>query len=118
MCRQTLHYQLSILLPQLEMDNYRTYMGPTSLMANQGYLMRSTTLFTAFTCFDFHLYLCSDDILRWFWSIVQKMTPLQRQQLLYFCTGSAVLPALSDRRDPDQGIIFLVHGVSMCEKNC
>ena len=45
---------------------------------------------------------------RWFWSIVQKMTPLQRQQLLYFCTGSAVLPALSDRRDPDQGIVFIL----------
>ena len=44
---------------------------------------------------------------RWFWSIVQKMTPLQRQQLLYFCTGSAVLPALSDRRDPEQGIVFI-----------
>lgn len=40
---------------------------------------------------------------RWFWSIVQKMTPLQRQQLLYFCTGSAVLPVMNDRRDPEQG---------------
>ena len=36
------------------------------------------------------------------------MTPLQRQQLLYFCTGSAVLPALSDRRDPEQGIVFIL----------
>lgn len=35
------------------------------------------------------------------------MTPLQRQQLLYFCTGSAVLPVMNDRRDPDQGNDFI-----------
>lgn len=59
---------------------------------------------------------CSIDILdrfkRWFWSIVHKMTPLQRQQLLYFCTGSAVLPALSDRRDPDQDLSITVEVIS------
>ncbi|XP_015768582.1 PREDICTED: E3 ubiquitin-protein ligase UBR5-like [Acropora digitifera] len=59
---------------------------------------------------------CSSDILnrfkRWFWSIVQKMTPLQRQQLLYFCTGSAVLPAVSDRRDPDQDLSITVEVIS------
>ncbi|XP_048584846.1 uncharacterized protein LOC5508594 isoform X2 [Nematostella vectensis] len=59
---------------------------------------------------------CSKDILerfkRWFWSIVQKMTPLQRQQLLYFCTGSAVLPVMSDRRDPDQELNITVDVIS------
>ncbi|XP_022781948.1 uncharacterized protein LOC111322968 [Stylophora pistillata] len=59
---------------------------------------------------------CSTDILdrfkRWFWSIVQKMTPLQRQQLLYFCTGSAVLPAPSDRRDPEQELNITVDVIS------
>ncbi|XP_047133859.1 uncharacterized protein LOC100207024 isoform X1 [Hydra vulgaris] len=34
---------------------------------------------------------------RWFWSIVIKMTPLERQKLLYFATGSAMLPALNNR---------------------
>lgn len=59
---------------------------------------------------------CSTDILdrfkRWFWSIVQKMTPFQRQQLLYFCTGSAVLPAPSDRRDPEQELNITVDVIS------
>lgn len=31
------------------------------------------------------------------------MTSIQRQQLLYFATGSAMLPAMPERKDNDQG---------------
>ena len=34
---------------------------------------------------------------RWFWSIVRDMTPIQRMKLLYFLTGSAVLPAYDNK---------------------
>ena len=33
----------------------------------------------------------------WFWRILQKMSPSERQKLLYFATGSSVLPALDNR---------------------
>lgn len=44
---------------------------------------------------------CSREVLEryksWFWKIVQKMTSSERQKLLYFATGSSVLPALDNR---------------------
>eukprot|EP00795_Rhopilema_esculentum_P011486 gene11486-21702_t len=32
----------------------------------------------------------------WFWSIIREMTPSQRMKLLYFLTGTSVLPAFSN----------------------
>lgn len=44
---------------------------------------------------------CSREILEryksWFWKIVLKMSSQERQKLLYFATGSSVLPALDNR---------------------
>jgi len=44
---------------------------------------------------------CSRQLLEryksWFWRILQKMSPSERQKLLYFATGSSVLPALDNR---------------------
>ena len=41
---------------------------------------------------------------RMFWRVVSHMTNAQRQQLLYFATGSATLPASADAntRNPGQ----------------
>ena len=49
-----------------------------------------------------HQFSCicrSNDVLcvaSWFWQIVAKMNTTQRQQLLYFATGSGALPAQGD----------------------
>jgi E3 ubiquitin-protein ligase EDD1 len=37
---------------------------------------------------------------RWLWSIVEKMTHLERQDLVYFWTGSPALPASEDGFQP------------------
>ncbi|CAH1775507.1 unnamed protein product [Owenia fusiformis] len=37
---------------------------------------------------------------RWYWSIVEKMTPLERQDLVYFWTSSPALPASEEGFQP------------------
>lgn len=37
---------------------------------------------------------------KWFWSILEKMSSLERQELLYFWTGSPALPASEDGFQP------------------
>jgi len=37
---------------------------------------------------------------RWLWAIVEKMTPLEKQDLVYFWTGSPALPASEDGFQP------------------
>ena len=32
-------------------------------------------------------------LVRWLWEVVREMTPEERSKLLFFCTGSAKLPA-------------------------
>jgi len=44
----------------------------------------------------------------WFWSIVRDMTPIQRMKLLYFLTGSAVLPAYDNKIGNNEEIAVTV----------
>jgi E3 ubiquitin-protein ligase EDD1 len=37
---------------------------------------------------------------KWFWSIVEKMTNQQKQELVYFWTGSPALPASEEGFNP------------------
>jgi len=37
---------------------------------------------------------------RWFWAVVDRMGPIERQELLYFWTGSPALPASEDGFQP------------------
>ena len=37
---------------------------------------------------------------KWFWSILERMTTLERQELVYFWTGSPALPASEDGFQP------------------
>ena len=39
-------------------------------------------------------------IKRWLWSIVEKMSPLEKQDLVFFWTGSPALPASEDGFQP------------------
>ena len=41
-------------------------------------------------------YISIVSFIRWFWRIVAKLNVTQRQQLLYFATGSAALPTPGD----------------------
>ena len=50
-----------------------------------------------------------------FWRVVSHMTNTQRQQLLYFATGSFTLPASADTHNRESGELYehthmLVHG--------
>ena len=49
---------------------------------------------------------------RMFWRVVSHMNNTQRQQLLYFATGSATLPAATDTTDRTAGKIFVSYANS------
>ena len=49
-------------------------------------------------CFEGHLFV----FFRMFWRVVSQMNNIQRQQLLYFATGSAALPATLDTNTRSQ----------------
>ena len=40
----------------------------------------------------------------WFWSLLDRFTPLERQELLYFWTGSPALPASTDSYQPPPSV--------------
>lgn len=37
---------------------------------------------------------------RWLWAVIEKMTPLEKQDLVYFWTGSPALPASEEGFQP------------------
>ena len=45
-----------------------------------------------------------------FWKVVSQMTTHQRQQLLYFATGSSALPLQADGRTSFQVVIDVIGG--------
>ena len=53
---------------------------------------------------------------RMFWRVVSHMTNAQRQQLLYFATGSATLPASADpnTRNPGQSNSIIIVNIVYC----
>ena len=53
--------------------------------------------------FNFALFLVAFRLVtfkRWLWSVIEKMSPLERQDLVYFWTGSPALPASEEGFQP------------------
>merc|ERR1712210_388501 len=53
---------------------------------------------------------------RWLWAIVERMTPLEKQDLVYFWTGSPALPASEDGFQPMPSVTIRPAGTATCPR--
>ena len=80
---------------------------PLSLPSFLPSFLPSSSPFPSHTIPFSHPSFSPSSFTRMFWRVVSHMNNTQRQQLLYFATGSATLPAATDTTDRTAGKVFV-----------
>eukprot|EP00045_Choanoeca_perplexa_P015924 m.207377 g.207377 ORF g.207377 m.207377 type:complete len:770 (-) comp17122_c0_seq25:781-3090(-) len=66
---------------------------------------------------SYNEYADSDQVIQWFWELVETMLPSERQQLLLFCTGCPRLPhgGFAQLQHGDHGCAFTISRVPLLD---
>lgn len=96
------------MLSQLVFIHYLSLFFLLSLFPDSSLFLFPFPFFSHHPSLSHHSsFLLSSSFTRMFWRVVSHMNNTQRQQLLYFATGSATLPAATDTTDRTAGKIFV-----------